>query len=1124
MCGIAAVFAYGAAAAPVDRDEVRAMRERMFSRGPDGDGEYFSDDGRVGFGHRRLSIIDISPAGAQPMWNANRSVAIIYNGEIYNYRELRSQLLASGSSEPTLRPGSSTSWKRARRANGYQFQSNCDTEVLLALYATRGERMLEEVRGMYAFAIWDKQRQGLFLARDPFGIKPLYYSDNGHTFRVASQVKPLRDSGKIDLAPEPAGHVGYFLWGHVPDPYTTFRNIRSLPAGSTMWIDRNGAKPPRVFCNISSILAESEAAAAEVRGQQSEVSGQISDISSESEVRGQRSAVSGQEQLRAALAETVRYHLVADVPVGIFLSSGLDSTTIAALAAEQGGILRTVTLGFEEYRGTDADETPLAEQFAKRCGAQHQTIWVSRGDFEGERDHLFEAMDRPTIDGVNTFFVSLAAKQANLKVALSGLGGDELFASYPSFRDIPRMVNLLKPFAGLLSNFGRDLRIVSAPLVKRLTSPKYAGIFEYGGSYSGAYLLRRGLFMPWELPDLLDPDMVRAGWQELQTLLRLDETLDGIQNQRLKISALEMSWYMRHQLLRDSDWAGMGHSVEIRVPFVDVDLLRGIAPLLASKHAPSKRDMAAAASPLVTSEILNRRKTGFQIPVRDWLMHEISTYGRFQPRHQVRSRGLRGWAREVYSHFVQSSGRLSGLRVPGYRRASAFRSLGKTSDAKLGILMLLTDGFGGFGGIAQFNRDFMRAVSSSPDVEKILAVPRLMHEEPGVLPPKLTHVIDGLGGKQHYIWAVLRTARDFRASKSLGLRPVIICAHIHLVPAALAVRRITGAEVYLIVYGVDAWQPTRDRIANACVGQVDDFISISAVTRRRFLQWSGLRQDQGIVLPLCVNLSAFRPGSKSVDLMRRYELNDQRVLLTLGRLESEERYKGFDEIIECLPEIGKAVPDVTYLIAGDGPDRPRLVCKARELGLRVHDHSNLEYEDGASPSGPVENSLQYGAQTPRVIFVGRIKDDVKADYYRLADLFVMPSSGEGFGIVLLEAMACGVPVIASKVDGSREALRDGELGKLVDPRNPVEIREAVIGSLKSQTADRTRPVPGVEYFSTERFEERVHAIIGAMRGHETDSLAHDGWQPAPVGYPQEQMLAENLVNNGGDGTEEPRDY
>src|SRR5438067_1845265 len=638
MCGIAAIFAYGAGAPPVDRAEVIWMREQMLARGPDGEGEWFSDDGRVGLGHRRLTIIDLSPAGAQPMWNADRSLAIIFNGEIYNYRELRSQLShrAVGCYGPEA-------------VNGYEFRSQCDTEVLLALYEARGEAMLNELRGMYAFVIWDTRRQRLFLARDPFGIKPLYYSDNGNTFRVASQVKPLRDCGKIDLAPDPAGHVGYFLWGHVPDPYTLFRDIRSLPAGSSMWVDRSGPHSPRVFCSVSEILRDAESAQDCSHGSTSRAGQERF-----SQRRGYK------ELLRDSLAETVRYHLVADVPVGVFLSSGLDSTTIAALAAEQGGDLRTVTLGFEEYQGKPENEVPLAEQFAQGCGAKHQTIWVSRADFEAERDHLFESMDRPSTDGVNTFFVSLAAKRANLKVALSGVGGDELFASYPGFQEIPRSVRWLKGFHWW-RNIGRDIRIVTAPILRRFTSPKYAGVFEYGGSYSGAYLLRRGMFMPWELPDLLDPELVREGWAELQTLLRLDETLDGIKNPRLKVSALEMNWYMRNQLLRDSDWAGMGHSVEIRVPFVDVDLLCTIAPLLASKQPPSKREMAAAATPLITAEMLDRRKTGFQVPVRAWLLTDLPDHLPDSPSRSA-DRGLRGWAKHVYRRFPGSQLRLLGRK------------------------------------------------------------------------------------------------------------------------------------------------------------------------------------------------------------------------------------------------------------------------------------------------------------------------------------------------------------------------------------------------------------------------------------------------------------------------------
>jgi len=990
------------------------MREQMFARGPDGEGEWFSEDGRIGLGHRRLTIIDLSPAGAQPMWNADRSLAIIFNGEIYNYRELRSQLSATG----------------------YQFRSHCDTEVLLALYETRGEAMLNELRGMYGFAIWDCKREGLFLARDPFGIKPLYYSDNGDTFRVASQVKPLRDCGKIDLAPDPAGHVGYFLWGHVPDPYTLFRNIRSLPAGSSMWVDRSGLHSPRIFCDISGTLRAADNA--------EDGRSKIEDRS------GVHLPSSNSDLLRTALQETVRYHLVADVPVGVFLSSGLDSTTIAALAAEQGGDLRTVTLGFEEYKGTAEDEVPLAEQFARRCGAKHQTIWVSRADFEAERDHLFESMDSPSIDGTNTFFVSLAAKRANLKVALSGLGGDELFASYPSFTEIPRSVRFLKNFSRWRA-IGRELRVVSAPIVKRFTSPKYASMLEYGGSYSGAYLLRRGMFMPWELPELLDPEMVRAGWAELQTLLRLDETLDGIKNPRLKVSALEMNWYMRNQLLRDSDWAGMGHSVEIRVPFVDVDLLRTIAPLLASKHPPSKRDMAQSAVSQFPSSILDRPKTGFRIPVRDWLMAgnqrpEIRGQRSENGRPSGSDRGLRGWAREVYSHLASSAlpikARLDTRRIT-HRNADA-------SDNRHQVLMLLSDAFGGFGGIAKFNRDFLTALCASPNIDRVMAIPRVASEKSEPLPPKLTYATSALGGKSQFIRAVLETARRFNKNRPQH-NPIIFCGHINLLPAALMARKICGGSLYLIIHGIEAWKPTRSPLLNLSIRHIDDFIAVSNTTRRRFLRWSRLRQDQGLILPDCVDLSIFTTGEKSQSLLMRYCLEDRIVILTLGRLATEERYKGVDEVLQVLPSLAKSIPNITYLVVGDGSDRARLEQKTRQLGLEG-----------------------------RVIFAGRISEEEKPDHFRLADAYVMPSSGEGFGIVFLEALACGITVIGSKIDGSRDALRDGRLGILVNPADPAELRAAILQTLAARDQSSKDRRDGVEYFSVDRFRQRVFDIIASI--------------------------------------------
>jgi asparagine synthase (glutamine-hydrolysing) len=593
MCGIVALFAYAPNAAPIDPAELNAIRDRMAARGPDGTGAWLSPDGRVALGHRRLSIIDLRAVADQPMAHDGGRLRIVFNGEIYNYKEIKAQLTAQG----------------------HVFQTDSDTEVLLHLYDRYGADMVRHLRGMYAFALWDERRAGMLLARDPFGIKPLYIADDGRTLRVASQVKALLASGRVDTSIEPAGHVGFFLWGNVPDPFTLYHGIRALPAGTTMWIDRQRSEPAKSFFDIGRIFAEAEADPA----------------------RGDAAARA--EMLREALADSVRHHLVADVPVGTFLSAGLDSTTIVGLATELGAAnLNTVTLGFREFEGGANDETTLAELVARQRGTNHQTRWVLSRDFAAERDRLFAAMDQPSIDGVNTYFVAKAARETGLKVALSGLGGDELFGGYPSFRQIPRLVQSLSPLATFAWP-GQLLRAVSSPWIGRFTSPKYAGTIEYGSSWPGAYLLRRSLFMPWELKEFLPREMVRNGLDKLQTLDEIDATIAEIENPRLMVSALELSWYMRNQLLRDSDWAGMAHSLEIRVPFVDATLFRKLAPLLAAEKPPGKKDMADTLKTKLPEPVLNRAKTGFVVPVREWLLGESG----------AAPRGLRGWAQGVYA-------------------------------------------------------------------------------------------------------------------------------------------------------------------------------------------------------------------------------------------------------------------------------------------------------------------------------------------------------------------------------------------------------------------------------------------------------------------------------------------
>lgn len=601
MCGIAGIFAYQKSAHPVVEEELLRVRDAMQRRGPDGEGSWISPDRRIGLAHRRLAIIDLSPAGAQPMAAADGRLRITFNGEIYNYRELRKEL----------------------EAKGHVFLTNSDTEVLLNLYADRGEAMVHALRGMYAFGLWDEQRKGLFLARDPFGIKPLYYADDGNCLRFASQVKALIRGGGIRTHPEPAGYVGFLTWGCIPEPFTLHREIRALPAGTHMWVDASGSRKPSTYFSV-----REEFAAAEERA------------------RG-ASAADGVGRVLEALQESVGYHMVADVPVAAFLSAGLDSATTVALAsAVSGRNLRTLTLGFKEYDGSQNDETSLAALISARFGATHETRWVTREDFESDLDEILEAMDQPSTDGVNTYLVSKAASKAGMKVALSGLGGDELFAGYPSFRDVPRIQRFSRA-SQLPPAFGEWLRKLVSPMLGEHTSPKYAGLLEYGQSFGGAYLLRRALFMPWEIERIVDPEVAKRGWEDLHTLARLDDSVHGLTKDRSIVSALELDWYMRNQLLRDSDWAGMAHSLEIRVPYVDVGFLRAILPILSSTSV-EKADVARALNPPLPEEVVRRAKTGFLVPVQQWCAH-ASGGGPME-------RGLRGWAKIVIGRSLDGAG------------------------------------------------------------------------------------------------------------------------------------------------------------------------------------------------------------------------------------------------------------------------------------------------------------------------------------------------------------------------------------------------------------------------------------------------------------------------------------
>jgi asparagine synthase (glutamine-hydrolysing) len=610
MCGINGIFAYHPAASRPREAELLATREAMRNRGPDGSGLWWNGDRRCGLGHRRLAILDLSDRASQPMASADGKLAVTFNGEIYNYTQLRAELEAAGAC----------------------FRTTSDTEVLLHLYARHGAEMVHRLRGMFAFAIWDEARQELFLARDPYGIKPLYTVNDGWTFRFASQVKALLAGGQVSRDPEPAGIAGFHLFGSVPEPFTLYRDIRALPAGHTQRIDLAGPRGPQPFANLAAILAAGAADPAP--------------------------AAELGERVRAAVRDSVHAHLLADVEVGIFLSAGVDSGALLGLMRDAGQReIRALTLTFDEFHGTAEDEAPLAGRVAQRYGAQHIVRRVDEREFQQDLPAIIEAMDQPSIDGVNTWFVVKAAKEAGLKVALSGLGGDELLAGYPSFVDIPRWRRRFGPVAAV-PGLGR----VARPLIRTLAPglahdrPKAPGLLEYAHSWAGLYLLRRGLFLPDELKEVMDPALAREGLRRLQPLRRLAANLSPDPGSDVgRVSILESAYYMRNQLLRDADWAGMAHGVEIRTPLVDVAVLEEFAPAIPSL-APQTGKQALAQAPAVPlpAHIVARAKTGFSVPTGAWLNAATGKSAAAARGRPIETKGhaSRRWSQAVLHGFA----------------------------------------------------------------------------------------------------------------------------------------------------------------------------------------------------------------------------------------------------------------------------------------------------------------------------------------------------------------------------------------------------------------------------------------------------------------------------------------
>ena len=572
---------------------MRAMAAAMRHRGPDEEG-FLTGEARapgLALGMRRLSIIDL-PGGHQPIWNETHNVAVIFNGELYNYRELRERLSLCG----------------------HRFVTQSDTEILVHAWEEWGEDALNELRGMFAFALLDlRERYAtapiLFLARDPLGIKPLYYTQTPDGFAFASEVRALLASGLAAKQISQDALTAYLLFGSVSEPVTLLEGVFSLPPGHRMLLyvpDRRRTPRARPWWDPSHSPAARD-------------------------TRKPRDLSSAAKGLRPLLEDAVRAHLIADVPVGLFLSSGLDSGAIAALAARAQAGIKSFTLTFP---GTAFDEAELASAVAKRCKTTHAEVPLDGSAILARLDEALAALDQPTMNGFNTYFVSWAAKEVGLKVALSGVGGDELFAGYQTFADTPRLAKLIRLAWFMPSALRRLVAPLVAGLSARRSSPdaprKAAAAWTRPDSLPHAYYFARTLFPPGQLERTIEPrfrpSTINADGVTLEPtwLGWLERTADEARKLEpvAGISWMEMRTYMASTLLRDTDSVSMAQSLEVRVPLLDtlvVEFAESLPDAARWRPGTQKALLVEALGDLLPREILAQRKRTFTLPWEEWL-------------------------------------------------------------------------------------------------------------------------------------------------------------------------------------------------------------------------------------------------------------------------------------------------------------------------------------------------------------------------------------------------------------------------------------------------------------------------------------------------------------------------
>ena len=580
-------------------DQVKAMCNVMAHGGPDDQGIYYGDEHHLSFGHRRLSIIDLSSAGHQPMFFQENNLVITYNGEIYNHIELRSELISLG----------------------YSFRTNCDTEVILAGYAAWGTECFNRLNGMFAFGLHDVANGLTFLARDKSGIKPLYYSSVNKSLVFASEVKAFQQI-KYCYKENPNWKIYFLAFGHIPEPYTTLSDVFSLPKGK--YLKWNHSDSSYTIHNYQIKLQKPN----------------IIDQSA------------AEKQVYKVLKNSVKQQLIADAPIGVYLSGGIDSSIITLLASniksekDSKSTLNTVSINFDE---TAFSEKVYQDLISSKTNGNHSELLIDQDLFSQLFPSALNGMDQPSTDGINAWFINYFAKKQGLKAVLSGIGADELFGGYPSFKRM-RMVSLLSRIPKFLLK--QSVHFIN-PILARSYYLRYQNLV-------GEYLFLRGIFSPNDISQLLNISINEVD----QVLSSLPIKLPSALKDGEKARWIESNLYMQNQLLKDTDMMSMQHGVEVRVPFLDetlLNLVEHIDKKIIYGHKRQKKLLIDAFKEVLPQAVWDRTKMGFSFPFQKWLsqdgflsvLHTDNAKAK-QVMHAFK-KGKVHWSKALAIHIIQNT-------------------------------------------------------------------------------------------------------------------------------------------------------------------------------------------------------------------------------------------------------------------------------------------------------------------------------------------------------------------------------------------------------------------------------------------------------------------------------------